>query len=116
MYHYKAVVTRVVDGDTFDAQLDLGFGITFSQRFRVVDLDTPETFRPKSKAEKEHGLQATDKATSLLSGCEVEIQSKKAAGIYGRYAAIVTLPDGRDYATVMKEAGMVKKENYDDAV
>lgn len=112
MYHYKAIVTRVIDGDTFDAQLDLGFGITYGQRFRVVDLDTPETYRPKSEAEKEHGKQATEKAISLLSGCEVEIQSNKRPGIYGRYDAVITLPDGRDFATVMKEAGLEKRESY----
>lgn len=116
MYHYKAIVTNIVDGDTFDAVLDLGFGISFKQRFRVDELDTPETHRPKSQAEREHGEAATEKAISLLSGKEVHIQSKKKPGIYGRFSAVITLPDGSDYTETMRAAGFEKRESYEDDV
>lgn len=112
MYHYQASVTRVVDGDTFDADVDLGFGITFSQRFRVESVDTPEIYRPRNDSEKVHGHQAKDLAVSLLIGKPLFIESKKTPGIYGRYSAKVTLEDGRDFSAVMIESGMQKSESY----
>lgn len=42
MYTYKLTIKRWVDGDTFDALVDLGFGISNFIRFRVLDVDTPE--------------------------------------------------------------------------
>ena len=44
MYRYKVWVTRVVDGDTVDVDIDLGFGMTYKkQRVRMVGIDTPES-------------------------------------------------------------------------
>ena len=44
MYEYKAVITNVVDGDTFDMDIDLGFHIHIHERVRLLDVDTPEKF------------------------------------------------------------------------
>lgn len=52
-----AAVVRVVDGDTLDLDLDLGFSITLRQRVRLVGINAPET-RTKNAAEKARGLQA----------------------------------------------------------
>ena len=42
-YRYKCVLVRVVDGDTIDINLDLGFGVwLFKQRVRLMGIDTPE--------------------------------------------------------------------------
>lgn len=113
MYKYKAWITRVVDGDTFDATVDLGFTITTKQRFRVKDVDTPETWRPTTNAEKEHGLKATKFVVDLLSGTYVTLTSVKSA-VYGRYEAHVELKDGRDLATLLRENGFEKLDNYKD--
>ena len=43
MYEYKAIVRRVVDGDTMDVTLDLGFDILYNNRIRLVGIDTPES-------------------------------------------------------------------------
>jgi len=114
LFTYRGVVKRVVDGDTVDAQLDLGFGILMNQRFRIMDLDTPETWRPKSIAEKEHGTAATERANELLIGHLLIFKSTKVPQIYGRYGAHITLPDDRDFATVMIEEGFSKKESYEN--
>ena len=45
MYEYKAHVTNVVDGDTFDCVIDLGFRVATHQRIRVDGIDTPESWR-----------------------------------------------------------------------
>lgn len=42
MYEYRAKVLRLVDGDTVDAAIDLGFGLAFTARFRLAGLNTPE--------------------------------------------------------------------------
>jgi micrococcal nuclease len=55
MYEYKCKVKRVVDGDTMDVILDLGFNIHFSSRVRLAGIDTPES-RTRDKDEKVRGL------------------------------------------------------------
>jgi micrococcal nuclease len=113
MYNYKAYVTNIVDGDTFDATVDLGFTITTKQRFRLKDVDTPETWRPKTESEREHGKRATDFVTPLLLNKEVTLTSVKSA-VYSRYEAYVTLSDGSDLGTLLIENDLVKLDNYED--
>ena len=58
MYQYKVKkINRVIDGDTLDADIDLGFNITLTQRIRLKDIDAAET-RTKDLAEKAEGLAA----------------------------------------------------------
>lgn len=52
MYNYKATVERIVDGDTIDVVIDLGFKITTNQRIRLKDINTPETFNVKKDSEE----------------------------------------------------------------
>lgn len=124
MYEYKCKVIRVVDGDTFDGEVDLGFGVKKTERFRVAGLDTPETWRPKTEAEKAHGIKATQRAMQLLHHKTVVVRTHK-KGKYGRYIAEVQFIDDRgnsgytlfakDYTTIMIEEGFQKKkENYYD--
>jgi micrococcal nuclease len=111
LYEYKVKVTRVVDGDTFDGVVDLGFKITTSQRFRLHGIDTPETWRPKTEEEYIHGMKAYNIVKELIEGKTITINSIY-LGVYNRYGCIVTLPDGRDLTTILKESGMEKKEQY----
>ena len=58
MYHYKIKkITKVIDGDTIDVDIDLGFGITISHRVRLKGIDAAET-RTKDLVEKAEGLAA----------------------------------------------------------
>ena len=58
MYHYKVKkINRVIDGDTIDLDIDLGFNITISQRVRLKDIDAAET-RTKDLEEKKKGIDA----------------------------------------------------------
>ena len=67
MYHYKVKkINRVIDGDTVDLDIDLGFGITISHRVRLKDIDAPET-RTKDLEEKERGLAAKEWLEEQLS-------------------------------------------------
>ena len=55
--YYVKKVTKVVDGDTIDVEIDLGFDISFSSRVRLAGIDTPES-RTTDKMEKALGLEA----------------------------------------------------------
>ena len=112
LYQYRGVIRRVVDADTVDAAVDMGFGITMVQRFRVNDYDAPETWRPSNAKEKEHGLAATNRANELLVGKDILIKSTKVAGIYGIFGATIWLDDGRNFAEVMISEGFSKKKTY----
>lgn len=112
LYQYKAKVIRIVDGDTLDAEVDLGFGITMTQRFRIENYDAPETWRPKSEEEELHGKKATARAIELLIGKDVLIRSTKVAGVYGRFGATIWLEDGRNFAEVMISEDLEKHKDY----
>jgi endonuclease YncB( thermonuclease family) len=58
MYEYRCTVTRVVDGDTVDAEIDLGFDIVFKSRIRLFGVDTPES-RTRDLDEKARGKLAS---------------------------------------------------------
>ena len=59
MYEYEATIRRWVDGDTVDVDIDLGFGLIYSnQRIRLYGIDAPEK-RTRDLVEKERGLAAT---------------------------------------------------------
>ena len=110
MYEYRAKLVRLLDADTFDATVDLGFNISVMYRFRVRDYDAPETWRPLNEAELEHGKRATEFARNLLK--DSFIIKSYGIGIYGRFSAEVTLLDGRDFVTVMKENQFEKLDSY----
>ena len=66
MYNYKATLMRVVDGDTIDAEIDLGFKIFIKERIRLMGIDTPES-RTRNLAEKSWGKAASAKLSELLA-------------------------------------------------
>jgi micrococcal nuclease len=66
MYEYKCNVVKVVDGDTVDVDIDLGFGVWLKdERVRIMGIDTPES-RTSDKVEKLFGLAAKEKLKSML--------------------------------------------------
>jgi len=66
MYEYRVNVIKIVDGDTVDVDIDLGFGVWLKdERVRIMGIDTPES-RTKDKVEKKFGLAAKARLKSLL--------------------------------------------------
>jgi micrococcal nuclease len=65
LYTYKAKLVRVIDGDTIDAEIDLGFNVVIRQRIRLYGIDTPES-RTRDLEEKERGLAAKQRLTEIL--------------------------------------------------
>ena len=70
-YHVKKV-NNVVDGDTIDVEIDLGFDISFSSRVRLAGIDTPES-RTTNKAEKVLGLEAKEYVKSKIKDAKVVV-------------------------------------------
>jgi micrococcal nuclease len=94
MYQYNTTVERVVDGDTIDGVIDLGFGIFIRERIRLNGIDTPET-RTRNLFEKSWGLAAKERAIQLLEkeGNKFILISKfNAKGKYGRVLGEIMLP------------------------
>ena len=86
MYEYKCKIIKVIDGDTTDVDIDLGFGVWLKkQRIRFFGIDTPES-RTRDLEEKKYGLAAKAYITKLLDdeGGIVLKTRKDAEGKYGR--------------------------------
>ena len=84
MYNYNAKCTRVVDGDTIDATIDLGFGVFVAKRIRLAGINAPES-RTRNKVEKKLGLAAKERLIDILDGAAncFELESTE-LGKYGR--------------------------------
>ena len=73
MYEYNIKkVTKIVDGDTIDVDIDLGFNISYSQRVRLAGIDTPES-RTKDAREKALGLEVKNKVKSAIDSAKTVI-------------------------------------------
>lgn len=86
MYEYRCEVKRVIDGDTVDVDIDLGFGVWMrNERVRLYGIDTPES-RTKDKEEKKYGIAAKNflKGMVLDEGGIVLKTYKDAEGKFGR--------------------------------
>ena len=84
MYEYKVKeIAKVVDGDTVDVIIDLGFGLSKKERCRIAGIDTPEK-RTRDLKEKKYGIEATEFMTELLDKAENLIVRTEKDGKYGR--------------------------------
>jgi micrococcal nuclease len=84
MYEYNCKVKRVVDGDTVDVVIDLGFDIHFATRVRLYGMDTPES-RTRNKDEKVRGLMSKDFLKEWMEKDDVIIRTRKdKKGKFGR--------------------------------
>ena len=104
MYEYACKVERVVDGDTIDVVLDLGFDILFKSRVRLYGIDTPES-RTRDLDEKARGKmagaylkEAVDNGTKVV----IETKLKDSRGKYGRVLGNVVV-DGVNINEAMIE-------------
>ncbi len=105
MYEYKAKVHRIIDGDTVDVTIDLGFEMTTKQRIRLYGIDTPET-RTRDLKEKARGKAAKARLLELLNECDRQIVVRTTKrGKYGRILGKLLHPDTRENfnQTLLKE-------------
>ena len=83
LWRYKIKVTRVLDGDTVDARVDLGFKVHFNVRIRFNGINTPET-RTRDREEKQKGLAAKARCKQLLNDAEFVVLESHGVGKFGR--------------------------------
>jgi len=95
--YYVKKVNKVVDGDTIDVDIDLGFDISFSSRVRLAGIDTPES-RTADKMEKALGLESKEylkKAIEAAKSVVIKTEKMDSSEKYGRILGWVFL-DGSD--------------------
>ena len=107
-YTYRGSIHRVVDGDTYDVIVDLGFCIAHKIRVRVKGIDTPEIYGNKAT---EEGKSASEYVKTLLEGKNVTITTYKTApSTFNRWVADVILEEsGINIAEHLVEKGFAKK-------
>ena len=114
MYNYNATCTRVVDGDTIDAMIDLGFGVHVKKRIRLAGINAPES-RTRDKQEKILGLAAKDRLKSMMNGADniFELESQE-LGKFGRVLGKLHIDrlDGKDLITKTCVNDCLVKEGY----
>ena len=99
MYEYKIKeIDRIVDGDTVDATIDLGFDVLYKTRVRLYGINTPET-RTKDLEEKAKGLAAKERLNEIINkavhmGHRLILQTKE-KGKFGRYLGVIIIEDCR---------------------
>ena len=94
MYRYKVEVTRVVDGDTVDVDIDLGFGMVYKkQRVRMMGIDTPES-RTRNLEEKFYGKASKANLVRILDGNDIELVSHD-KGKFGRILGELFIGDSK---------------------
>ena len=100
---YNATLDRIVDGDTFDCILDLGFDVKLhKQRVRLAGIDTPES-RTRDLAEKKLGLAAKERLKELCFG-KFKVKSL-GKGKYGRIIGIPYTENGDDICQMLIDEG-----------
>tara|TARA_Y100000310_G_scaffold342092_1_gene443742 strand:+ start:2232 stop:2600 length:369 start_codon:yes stop_codon:yes gene_type:complete len=83
-FSYNATIVKIIDGDTVDALVDVGFSIMTKKRIRFRGINTPES-RTRDKEEKVRGLAAKDRVVELLSENDNKFVLKSyGVGKYGR--------------------------------
>lgn len=126
MYEYRIKeVTRVLDGDTIDVVIDLGFSVLLKQRIRLAGIDTPES-RTSDAYEKVFGLEAKDFLKSNIESAEnITIKTEiDSTGKFGRVLGWIFLDDysksinqemiDRGYA--WEYWGKAKEKSFDELI
>jgi micrococcal nuclease len=94
LYHYKATVLHVVDGDTVDLMVSLGFEMTYKARFRLVGINTPESYGPDAcdagRAAKQFLMDTLKEGSTVVVKTSKDKKEK-----YGRFLAEVFMVDAK---------------------
>ena len=113
MYTYKIKLDRVVDGDTVDAYIDLGFDVRVKKRIRFMGINTPES-RTRDLEEKARGLAAKDRLKAILEGAKTIQLTSHGVGKYGRCLGElnVDVVDGKECLTLVNVNELLIKEGH----
>lgn len=112
MYEYRCKVIKVIDGDTVDVDIDLGFDIMLrDERVRIMGIDTPES-RTRDKVEKKFGLASKARLKELIGGksgpilkTQINKKGEDMRGKFGRILGDFVTDDGRMVTDILVEEG-----------
>ena len=110
MYEYRVNILKVIDGDTVDVDIDLGFNTWIKkERVRIMGIDTPES-RTRNKIEKKFGLASKARLKELLGvkailKTQVSKKGEDMKGKFGRILGDFMTDDGRKCADILCEEG-----------
>ena len=112
MYEYRCKVIKVIDGDTVDVDIDLGFDIMLrDERVRIMGIDTPES-RTRDKVEKKFGLASKARLKELIGGksgpilkTQINKKGEDMRGKFGRILGDFMTDDGRMVTDILVEEG-----------
>lgn len=107
MYEYKFKLDRVLDGDTVDVAINLGFDIHVKKRVRLLGINAPET-RTRDAAEKVAGYKAKEYLNQMLcAGTDLVVKTKlDKTGKFGRVLGTIYV-DGIDVNQHLQKQGLV---------
>jgi micrococcal nuclease len=113
MYTYEIKLDRVIDGDTIDAYIDLGFDVSVKKRIRFMGINTPES-RTRDLEEKARGLAAKDRLKNLLEGTKTIQLKSHGVGKYGRCLGELNIDivDGKEGVTLTNVNELLIKEGH----
>ena len=113
MYTYNIKLDRVLDGDTIDAIIDLGFNTHVKKRIRFQGINAPES-RTKDLKEKAKGLAAKDRLKAILEGAKTIHLCSHGVGKYGRCLGElhVDVVDGKEQLTLANVNELLIKEGH----
>ena len=107
---YDITIVKVIDGDTVDVDIELGFGVCLKdERVRIIGIDTPES-RTSDPVEKLFGLAAKNRVLELLKdgGKLITTENKKGEDMKGKFGRVLgdfRINDGRILTDVLIEEG-----------
>ena len=105
VYEYPAEVTKIVDGDTIDANIDIGFSVFVKKRIRLMGMDTWES-RTRDLEEKAKGLAAKARLKDLLKQQDNKfLLISHGLGKYGRVLGTIMLEGGKSANDILVEEG-----------
>ena len=112
MYEYRCKVIKVIDGDTVDVDIDLGFDIMLrDERVRIMGIDTPES-RTRDKVEKKFGLASKARLKELIGGksgpilkTQINKKGEDMRGKFGRILGDFVTDNGRMVTDILVEEG-----------
>ena len=103
LYTYNAKLDRVVDGDTLDAMIDLGFDTWVHKRIRLLGIDAPET-RTRDLEEKAAGFRTKERLSELLEDSEgLFVVESQGVGKYGRCLGVIWIGDSNINDLLLQE-------------
>ena len=108
-FTYPARCLNVVDGDTIDLKINLGMGLSLTDRVRFLGFDAPETFRPKTEKERARGEKAKKFLKNLIENKDITIHvpAENYRGSFGRILVVPFYQD-QNIIKLMKQKGFEK--------